>query len=388
MPDDLNERKNQLESPPAGVGRDPAAPPSGQERDPAMESLASALRTTFFLLKLAMALAVVVFLLRGFFIVDAGSVALKRRFGRYVRDTRGVQLFEERKLHYAIPLIEEVDLVDLKLQTINFEEVFIPQRSATERARGAGYASGALTPAVDGYAITGDTNILHMQWQVEYRVRDPYRFLISFSPERTEEINLQTGKAIYRSGPEAALRAVFRNAVVQVTAGTPIDDALKKSEVYESRVQDTAAALLREIGCGLALSNVSIKAPAPPTSTLGAFHEVTEAQQQANQRIDQAMARAREVINDAAGQRAEILSEASVYRSDLLAAARADAERMGELLERFEGDPAGLQVYLEQNHYEFLSELLPEVRLRLMRPGQTWYVTAPPVGEAFEDEGE
>ncbi|MFW5858264.1 MAG: SPFH domain-containing protein, partial [Planctomycetota bacterium] len=322
-------------------------PPPAAE-DAATRSLTEALRVSFGLLKLAMLLAVIVFFLRGFFIVNTGTVALKKRFGSYVKSGGSVKEYREGGIYYAIPLIETVDVVELRRETILLDRAFYPKRNIAQEATGGG-AGGPLQPGVDGYAITGDTNILHTMWQLEYEVVNPYLYRTSFQERVLDTVNPQTGKPLERSGPEQYLREVFRNAVVRVTAGISIDDALNNRR-YESRVASFTKEALRLAPCGIALRKVSLKAPTPPRSTAAAFREVKDAQSEASSRISRAEAERREAVNRANGEAAGILSDARVYRSDTVSAARSDAEKIRELLNRFPEDPEGLQIYLDQHH--------------------------------------
>lgn len=352
-----------------------AAPPDAG--DAATRSLADALRLSFGVLKLAMALAVVVFLLRGFFIVKEGTVALKKRFGEYVTDAAGaVREYREGGIYYAVPLVESVEVVELRTETVDLDEAFYPAGLVEGRPA----AADRLRPGVDGYAITGDMNILHTRCKIEYKVTDPYLFRTTFQDRALDRVNPQTGKAIRRSGPEQYLREVFRNAVVRVTAGIPIDDALK-NRAYQSRVAELARAELARRPCGIRIREVSFDDQTPPQETKAAFKAVTEAKSDMSGRISEAEGERREAVNRARGRAAVVLKEAKVYASDVVSAARSDATKMRDLLARFPDDPEGLQVYLDLTHREELARILDGVRINVLRPGQTWYLAAPPAAE-------
>jgi membrane protease subunit HflK len=381
MPDET--RDETPEAPPPGADAPPPEESAGP--DTATQSLADALRTSFAILKLIMALAIVVFLLRGFFTVDEGTVVLVKRFGAFVLEGGEVRRYTERNIYYAIPLIDEKVVVEKNLRSITLDDAFRPARNLAQQTGGEP-PQGPLAPGRDGYAITGDTNIVHSTWTMEYRIADPYLYHTSVQEWATDEVNRQTGAKIARPGPEQLLREIFRNAVVRVTAGMEMDRALR-NEGYQSRVARLTRDLLSGHPCGLELVKVSLKEPEPPASVKPAFNEVNTAQSDAQGMIDQARKEAEDILGEARGERAAILSQARVYAQEVVSSAQADAENLRKLLATFPENPAALNVYLQQQHQEMLAEVLRQPRLYLLRPGETWYMTAPPAeGWAGEDE--
>lgn len=366
----------------------PARPEAtdGAREDSASRHLTDALGTTFTGLKFVMALAILVFLVNGFFTVEEGTVALKARFGAYVTQAGTPYVYEPGGIYYAVPLIDRVDRVEKRAYDLIIDQEFTRKTNAIEKAQGtdAGEGSGPLRPGQDGYAITGDTNILHSIWKLEYTVGNPYRYLVSFQPRDTGEVNPQTGEPVFQSGPERLLREVFRNAVVRVAAGIPIDEALRYQR-FEERVRRLAEGELAKHDAGIVLTSVKLTSAEPPRDTLAAFKAVIDAQSDRASRIDDAKGERNRLLAEAFGEAERIRNEALIYRSKIVSAAQSDADNIKALLAEFKGNRQALQVYLEQYHQEVVQDILQNSRLGLIRKGQTWYMTAGQVQSSDDD---
>ncbi|MBN1256680.1 MAG: hypothetical protein JXA52_03120 [Planctomycetes bacterium] len=361
----------------------PAEPPLEKNRyqeaqEQASQSLSDALQTSFSVLRIGMVLVIIFFFLRGFFVVSPGTVVLKTRFGAYIREEGKVKEYTEGGLYYAIPLLEKMEVIDLTSKTIKLAKEFTVPEDFQKRFRE--YELGDLRPGIDGYTITGDTNILHTVWELEYRVTDPYRYRVSFQEKDTGERNLQTGQPVYRSGPEQLLREAFRNAVVRVSAGIAIDDALTNRN-YQSRILSLTQKNLWQYDCGIELVEVRNESAKPPQPTEAAFNAVTQAKSIKETMKSNAEGDARTILEKAKGRANAIIHEAESYKTEIVESARSDAQVIFDLLQKFPNDSQGLNIYLQQYHQEILAEILQKTKVRIVRPGPTWYMTGPPLEE-------
>ncbi|MFH0911994.1 MAG: SPFH domain-containing protein [Planctomycetota bacterium] len=359
--------------------------PAPEEMDTASQSLSEALHTAFFLLKIAMIVAIGAFFFLGFFQVPPGSTALVRRFGAYRMDgPYKVRIYQPGGIYYAVPMIDQADFVNMSLISFEMNSEF----AAAPVLEGVTQKTVGLVPGFDNYTITGDANILHTQWQVTYRVKDvsdqgPYRFLTSFASRRTGEVNKQTGEPIERSGPEQLLREIFQNVVLSISGSLPIDAALAADNRFVDAVTRTVGAELDRYEAGITLETVNLRVKSPPAAAKAAFNEVTQARSERGEKISSAQGQAEILINNAYAAARETEDAAEIYKNDIVASARADAENIRELLRRFPNDPEGLNVYLQQYHQEVVADLLSRTHQYIVRPGQTWFLTGATLEEAI-----
>jgi len=133
--------------------------------DSGSQALAEALRSSFGIVKFVMAALFIVFLFSGFFTVEPQEKAIKLRFGKPVGE--GEQALLGSGAHWAWPYpIDEV----IKIPIAEIQEVRArvnwfaqsPLQEALGEVPPAPFGS-PLNPAIDGYALTGDGNIVHVK---------------------------------------------------------------------------------------------------------------------------------------------------------------------------------------------------------------------------------
>lgn len=347
--------------------------------DLATASLSRALTTCFTVLRMAMLFAVVLFFLRGLFYVETGSAVLIRRFGDYIKAEGNLPLVikDGGSVHYAIPIIEQVERVSLLNRSMKLNTAFMPARNAITAVTGG--MNESLNPAMDGYTITGDTNIMHSQWEVSYKVDDSRcdRYLLAFQDDVIGQDRL-TGQPVTRSGPEHLLEVALCDAVIRVTAGMKIDHALNEQiSSYIERVRNELEKMVNPEICGLQITGLKLNEKSPPDSTKAAFTDVSNAMAGRATMRDNATGEGKKLLNEAESQATQIVNDAIDFRSRLIADTGADAENLTKLLNQCKSDPGKLAVYIDQEHQRAIQQVLARTRKYLIRPGQTWLMIGP-----------
>ncbi len=344
-----------------------------EEFDPASQSLTEALTIGLSMLKGLMFLVICTFIILGGFYVDEGTSVLVRRFGEYKKTPEGiVKVYEPGTLYYAIPLIDKKEVINQKARELTFDTEFSPAGGVARTSKAK--PKQKLSPAIDGYTITGDMNIIHSKWKLNYWINDPYAFKTRLQDKATKTFNKQTGKEIYRSGPEQLLVETFLNVVVSYTAGTTVDDALKGNLKYVERIKQATIKKLNLYDCGIKITGIQLTKPAAPGITIPAFTDVINAKTEYNKKISTAEGIGREIITNTTGRAKEIVNASEVYKQKVISSARSDADNIKELLAKFKDDEEGLNIYLNQYHSEVISEVLSKYKPFVIRPGATWYV--------------
>ncbi|MBM3875107.1 MAG: hypothetical protein FJ386_00080 [Verrucomicrobia bacterium] len=304
----------------------PAPPPDPQPvivEDAGSRALEEALSSSFVLVKALMVALLIVFVCSGMFIVDQNQVAVKLRFGKLVATGDG-QLYLPG-WHWAWPYpIDEVVKIPRHLQhsvrsTVGWYAVTREQELAGKEPD----MTGSLNPASDGYAISGDGNIMHARAVVRYRISDPVNYAFNFTVTSNlveNAVNNAIHAVAARFNVDGATRtnvAAFRNDVLRRTSdlvsrhalGVEVDEA---NSTVETKVP-------RQVG--------------------DAFREVSIAEAARSTAINEAKGKANNLVATASGEAADILSKANGNASKLRASALADAESFTKQFPAYRANP-------------------------------------------------
>ncbi len=268
----------------------------GEALDPANQSLADALRVSFWILKAIMLLLVIAFLgwsrHSGFFTVPPQKQALVLRFGAI----KGAGVPKDPGNHWSWPYpIESREMVDVRVNALEIETFFFARdaKARTKTLDEMGMRMGGLTPGLDGCLITGDHNLLHALWSIEYQVKDVRQYLENVSNERE------------------LVKSVFDSAVVNTAAKYKADDLLSdRITEIQAEVARRAEDHFARLNAGISVLSVNIKMPTAPLQVRRAFLAVNEAVSEAKNKMLEATREASRILNDVAGPAHEKLSEA------------------------------------------------------------------------------
>jgi len=258
----------------------------------------------------------VLYALSGITVVRADEVAVVLRWGRLVGDTPALQEHGPGLL-FALP--RPVDRV-----------VRVPVRHVSELALatlaagvGTDQEATTLDPLKDGYALTGDQNIVHVQMAVRYRIRDAAAW------------------AFYGPRSEDALRVEVTAAMVRSIGEIGVDRALSDGR------KDLIAAAARRAQSGLDASHAGIEISsleltqlAPPAALARDFDAVQSAYIEAETQRKEALAFAASVVP---GAQATGDARVQTARGDVdaeLAQAQGDADAFRALDSEYRANPA------------------------------------------------
>jgi membrane protease subunit HflK len=320
--------------------------------DPANRSLSDALLLSFRILKVAMFFLVLAFLGSGVFIVEPDEQAIVMRFGKVLPEARGPGL------HFSLPYpVDEVIRVPVKQKkTINLDSFWF-QVNPKDEGKDLDLLSPSgegLNPAVDGALITGDRNLMHVRFQVTYRIEDPLDYVLHIVETEAEE----------------QVRAAVESSTIAVVAGQEADEILRGqvTPITES-VLARAQARLDELKTGIQLELLSVRLKSPPLATRDAFAEVQRAENEMLQTVEVARGRKAELLNRATGPAHEaILAKIAEYeaahdkKED--ATAQAHLEELGTLLMT---QASGQAADIIQNALAYRENVLQQLQGELRR---------------------
>src|SRR5438105_363165 len=144
--------------------------------DAGSQALSEALRSSFAIVKILMVILVVVFLGSGFFKVNPQEQAIILRFGKPMGKGARALLGPGPHWSFPYPIDEYVKVSVSGIQKVTSTAGWYATTPEMELAGAEPPAGGTLNPAVDGYALTADGNIVHTRATLTYRISDPVRY--------------------------------------------------------------------------------------------------------------------------------------------------------------------------------------------------------------------
>ncbi|MDH3689370.1 MAG: FtsH protease activity modulator HflK [Gammaproteobacteria bacterium] len=202
------------------------------------------------------------------------------------------------------------------------------------------YAAGNKAFKEVSLMLTGDLNVIDVQWIVQYRIEDPVRYLF-----RVRE-SLQTIRDI----AEAVVRRVVGNRLGS--------DVLTVGRVAVStEVKEEMQKILSAYETGVRLVTVELQDVTPPDPVKPAFNEVNEARQDRERTINQAQERANREIPKARGEATRTITEAEGYAVERINRANGEATRFRAILAEYQRAP---EVTRRRLYLEAMGTILPE----------------------------
>ncbi len=166
-----------------------------------------------------------------------------------------------------------------------------------------------------GLMLTGDENIVDIDFQVVWNINNPEEFLF----------NLRD--------PGATIRAVSESAMREIIAQSELAPILNRDRgAIAGRLQDLIQFTLDSYGSGVNVIRVNFDKADPPQSVIAAFREVQAAEQERDRLQNVADAYANQVLAEARGQAAQLLEEAEGYRAQQVNQAEGEASRFTAVL--------------------------------------------------------
>ncbi len=257
----------------------------------------------------------------GIYIVAPDEQGIVLRFGRVVRESGPGPGYH---LPWPVEQVIKPSVTQIRKEEIGFRTIDV--------------GPPAQYRAVDGEALmlTGDENIVKLQFIVQYKVREEP------TGPRDFVFNVRDPQGVLRDAAEAAMR--------EVVGRNDIDNALTEGK---ERIQNDAQTLLQEIldryQTGIEVVTVKLQDVDPPDQVSDAFKDVISAQQDKERLINEARGHANDVVPKARGQAAQLVNEAQAYAAAKVQDSTGQAQRFIALHDEYAKakDVTRLRLYLE-----------------------------------------
>ncbi|MGG7645708.1 FtsH protease activity modulator HflK [Rhodovulum sp. YNF3179] len=210
---------------------------------------------------------------------------------------------------------------------------------------GAG-GSGRMS---QGLMLTGDENIVDIDFQVVWNINDPARFLF----------NLRD--------PQDTINAVSESAMREIIAQSQLAPILNRDRgPIAVRLREMIQSTLNGYDAGINVVRVNFDKADPPSEVIDAFREVQAAEQERDRLQNEADAYANTVLGAARGEAAQTLEQAEAYRARVVNEAEGEASRFTAVLEEYEKAP---QVTRRRLYIETMERVLGDVDKILLEQG-------------------
>jgi membrane protease subunit HflK len=326
----------------------PPAPEPAAVEDAGSRALAEALKSSFFIVQVVMVFLIGVFLFSGFFRVGAQERAIILRFGAPVGGEDKALLGPGLHWSFPYPIDEVVKIPYSEIQQVKSTVGWYfttPEKEALGTEDMVAPTQG-LNPAVDGYVVMGDGDIIHARATLSYRIEFPVRYKFDFA------------------NASNTVQNALDSALVYAATRFKVDDALTTEQArFQETVRARVAELLQKQNVGIAIQQCQVQTK-PPRQLKGPFDAVLTAVSIRDRVLNDAATEQNKITNRAAADATGIINAARAESGTLIKSVQADAKYFTDLLSHYEANPQ-LTVNI------LLSEKLGQV---LTNAQEKWYL--------------
>ena len=185
-----------------------------------------------------------------------------------------------------------------------------------ERTEDIGVGRGARVD--EGLMLTGDENIIDVDFQVVWNISDPAKFLFNLAD------------------PNETIRAVSESAMREIMAQSDLAPILNRDRgIVAADLLTLIQTTLDGYDSGMNVVRVNFDKADPPREVIDSFREVQAAEQARDRLEKEADAYANRVLASARGEAAQLLEEAEGYRAQVVNQADGEAQRFLAVLEEY-----------------------------------------------------
>ncbi|MYF98838.1 FtsH protease activity modulator HflK [Candidatus Poribacteria bacterium] len=272
---------------------------------------------------------VLICLATSFYTVEADEIAVVLMFGKSVRQA-------EPGLHFKLPLGIE-NAISIPVRKVFKEEFGFRTLRAGIRTE-----YDARDFGEESLLLTGDLSIADVEWVVQYKIKDPRKFLFS------------------NRDPQRALRDLSESVMSRVIGDRTVTEVLTVGRIeIAAEVKQHLQTLLDLYETGLDVANVTLQDVNPPEKVKAAFNAVNEAKQEKDRLINEAWRDYNQSVPKSKGLAQQQISEAEGYALKRVNQAQGDADKFNAIRTEYQN---AKEVTRQRLYLEAMQEILPQVK--------------------------
>lgn len=196
--------------------------------------------------------------------------------------------------------------------------------------------------AAEAKMITGDFNIVNIDFFIEWKISDPVKFL-------------------YKSdNPSQILKMIAQSSARSIIGSKDVDGVLTtEKSIIQAEIKEKMINKLENYDLGVQVLDVKIQDSEPPTSdVIRAFKEVETAKQEKETRINEALAYKNKTLPAAESQADKLVREAESFKESKINEATGDVAKFNSMYTEYakNKDITRTRMYLE-----VIEEVLPGI---------------------------
>jgi len=273
-------------------------------------------------------LAVIIFILTGLYTIDPEEVGVIQRFGKYINTT-------EPGLHFKIPF--GVD----RLTKVKVKHVYKEEFGFRTLQSGVQTKYSARSYDYESIMLTGDLNIADVEWIVQYRIKDPVKYLF----------NIRNVVETIRDLSESATR--------QIVGDRSGDEVivLSRKEIADE-IQILLQQKLDDYEAGIGIYTINLQNVNPPERVKPAFNDVNSAKQEKERILNEAWQQYNKIIPEAKGKAKRTIEEAEGFAVNRVNRAEGDADRFIQMYNQYKNAKS---ITKKRLYLETMQKILPKV---------------------------
>ncbi len=287
---------------------------------------------------IGLAVIAVFWLASGLYQVSPNQAGVILRFGKVVR-------VESPGLHYHLPA--------------PIEMVLRPDVTTANQLKIGDSVRGRRSDddASESRMLTGDENIVDIDYSVFWRVKDPVDYLFNIR------------------NPELTVKLLSESALREVVGQMEIQPILTEKR---SQIEADAAALIQsmldEYKSGVSIMQVQLLNASPPQPVVDAFNDVQRARADGERLRNEAQAYANDILPRARGQAQKMLQDALGYKDRVVSLAKGEASRFLSVLKAYDAAP---NVTSARLYFETMEDVLGNANKIILDPAAAKSGTIP-----------
>ena len=250
-------------------------------------------------------IVLLVWMATGFYIVDQGSRGVVLRFGKYIETKQPGPRWH---LPYPIETAEIVNQEQVRTNEVGY--------------RSSGNTGGTSQELRESLMLTGDENIIDLQFAVQYNLKSVQDYLFN------------------NRSVENSVRGAAETAIREIVGKSAMDFVL-----YEGReeIAIKTKALMQDIldryRSGINITSVTMQNAQPPEQVQAAFDDAVKAKQDLERQKNEGQAYANDIIPKARGTASRLIAEANGYKVAIENEANGNASRFNQILTEYTRAP-------------------------------------------------
>jgi len=263
-----------------------------------------------------------------FFVVDPQETAAVLLFGRFTR-------MAEPGLHFKLPFGIEKNY-NVPTQVVLKQEFgFRTERPGITTIR------AAQDFPHESIMLTGDLNIVDVEWIIQYRIVDTFNWLFKVQDK------------------EKTIRDISQSVINQLVGDRAIFDVIGAERAnIETQSQEHMNQLFDKYELGIRVTTVKLQNIVPPAGSVQeAFEDVNKAIQDRNRLINEGQEAYNQAIPRAKGQAEQLIQEAEGYAIERVNRAEGDVARFSRVLDEYNRSPGVTRTRL---YYEMFEEVFKD----------------------------